>query len=236
MGPARGIIRPMKVRSSSSALDPGRDEALVRRCLEGDQRAWNDLVRRYERLVYSIGLSYRLSEEDLGDVFQEVFAALVRGLPRLRDARAICRWISSTTDRTARAAAFKIRREWALRAGDDEIVLRIPADLAAAGVGLEVLEEQALVRLGLAALPPRCRRLIEALYYEDPVPSYAALSRRFSLPVGSLGPTRARCMDRLRKLLLEQQALGERISDAGSATSVAKEPGRRLRAGAWPNS
>jgi len=188
----------MKPPERSPSLDPAYDAQLVQRCLAGDARAWELLVRRYERLVYAVARSYHLSDSDLGDVFQEVFAALVRGLPRLREARALCRWLSSTTDRIARATALRSRRE-RMRTADDPAALdSLPADLPAAGADLEALEEQTLVRLALAALPERCRGLLYALYYEDPPPAYAVLARRLGVPVGSLGPTRARCIDRLR--------------------------------------
>src|SRR5881628_3358589 len=150
------------------ALDPGEDARLVERCRAGDARAWEELVRRYERLVYAVARSYHLSDTDLGDVFQEVFAALVRGLPRLREARALCRWLSSTTDRIARATALRSRRERMRTAGDPEALESLPADVPAAGADLEAVEEQTLVRLALAALPERCRGLLYALYYEDP--------------------------------------------------------------------
>jgi RNA polymerase sigma factor (sigma-70 family) len=188
----------MKPAERSPLLDPAFDARLVERCLAGDARAWELLVRRYERLVYAVAHSYHLSEPDLGDVFQDVFTALVRGLPRLREARALCRWLSSTTDRIARATALRLRRERMRTAGDPTSLETLPADLPAAGANLEALEEQTLVRLALAALPERCRGLLHALYYEDPPPAYATLARRLGVPVGSLGPTRARCIDRLR--------------------------------------
>jgi len=188
----------MKSPGRSPLLDPGFDARLVERCLAGEARAWELLVRRYERLVYAVARSYHLSDTDLGDVFQEVFAALVRGLPRLREARALCRWLSSTTDRIARATALRSRRERMRTAGDPEALESLPADMPAAGADLEAVEEQTLVRLALAALPERCRGLLYALYYEDPPPAYAVLARRLGVPVGSLGPTRARCFDRLR--------------------------------------
>jgi len=100
----------MTPATDRSRLDPAHDELLVERCLAGDERAWEALVRRYERLVYSVGLSYQLSENDLGDLFQDVFAALVKGLPRLREPRALCRWIASTSDRIARATSLRLRR------------------------------------------------------------------------------------------------------------------------------
>src|SRR5437660_11586543 len=109
-------------------LDPDEDAKLVQRCLEGDARAWESLVHRHERLVYSVARSYRLSPLDAGDVFQDVFAALVRGLPRIRDARALVRWLSSTTERIARATALRRRREMALGIADEATGLeQLPA-------------------------------------------------------------------------------------------------------------
>src|SRR5439155_5608586 len=102
-------------------LDPLEDSRLVDGCLAGDARAWEALVRRHERLVYAVARSYRLLESDLGDVFQEVFAALVTGLPRLREPRALVRWLSSATQRIARATALRRRREGALAAAPTEI-------------------------------------------------------------------------------------------------------------------
>src|SRR5262249_62264416 len=67
----------------SGELDPDLDARLVGRCVDGDPKAWEALVRRHERLVYAIGRSYRLNDEDMGDVFQDVFTALLKGLPRL---------------------------------------------------------------------------------------------------------------------------------------------------------
>jgi len=175
-------------------------------------------VARHERLVYAVARSYRLSDGDLADVFQEVFAALVGGLPRLREPRTLVRWLSSTTQRIARATALRRRREHALSAGDPT-ELAIPATQAAIEADLERLEEQALVRHAMEALPPRCRRLLEALYYEDPVPAYADIARRLGVPMGSIGPTRARCFERLRAALSALTTDPAGIREAPTPTS-----------------
>jgi RNA polymerase sigma factor (sigma-70 family) len=212
---------------SSHVLNPDEDVRLVALCVRGDAAAWEALVRRHERLVYAIARSYRLSEADTGDVFQEVFAALVRGLPRMRDSRALCRWLSSTTERIARATALRRRREEALAAPTDPTALaNMSADEPPVGAELERLEEQARVRLALSALPERCRSLIQALYYEEPPPQYAELARRLRLPVGSLGPTRARCFDRLRRILSTQDEQEGRITGDGRDTSEQREASR----------
>lgn len=198
-------------------LDPLEDQRLVDRCLVGDAGAWQSLVRRHERLVYAVARSYRLSESDLGDVFQEVFAALVSGLPRLREPRALVRWLSSTTQRIARTTALRRRREQALSAAPEEIP-RLAAEDPPVGADLERLEEQALIRLALTALAPRCRRLIDALYYEDPAPAYAEIARRLGLPMGSIGPTRARCLERLRVAMEALSSPPSRIRSADAPT------------------
>jgi len=192
------------MKFGSGELDPELDARLVARCLEGEARAWEALVRRHERLVYSIGRSYRLGDEDMGDVFQEVFTALLKGLPRLRDGRTLVRWLASTTERIARTTALRRRKEAAREDHGEDTVERLVDHQEEVGADLERVERQHQVRLALAGVSERCRRLLEALYYEDPTPSYSELSQRLGVPVGSLGPTRARCMERLKGHLESQ--------------------------------
>lgn len=213
----------MRLPKRAGQLDPELDARLVQRCLDGDPRAWDALVRRHERLVYAVGRSWRLEDDDMGDVFQEVFAALVKGLPRLRDGRALVRWLSSTTDRIARTVALRRRRELSLRGGDDDAIQRLADPAQPIGADLELLERQATVRLAFTGLSERCQRLLHALYYEDPSPAYGALALRLGVPVGSLGPTRARCMDKLRGLL-EADGAAAGISGEAAPTS-GSEPG-----------
>ncbi len=227
-----GILLRVKDSEGHSRLDPGEDERLVERCLAGDERAWDAIVRRHERLVYAVARSYRLSDPELGDVFQEVFAALVRGLPRLREPRTLVRWLASTTERIARATALRRRREEALtdpvdprfEATEQDSAEPVEADLVR-------LEEQALVRLVLARLPTRCQEMLRAMFYEDPPPAYAELARRLGMPVGSLGPTRARCFEQLRRILPRLEAPDSRISGPFRRTSAIEDPPpRRNRA------
>ncbi len=212
--------------SSPLRLDPDQDHRLVQRCLQGDARAWEALVRRHERLVHAVARTWRVSDDDMGDVFQEVFAALVRSLPRMRDGRALVRWLATTTERVARAAALRARRAQALApATDPEILARHAAAEPDVGDDLERLERQALLRLALGALGGRCRELLTALYYEDPTPAYAEVARRLGVPVGSLGPTRARCFQKMREALARLSAdEGPGITRAGRPTSRGEGP------------
>jgi RNA polymerase sigma factor (sigma-70 family) len=217
--PFAGMAIPQAIR-----LDPALDARLVERCRAGDARAWGELVRRHERLVYAIGRSYRLSDDDQADLFQDVFSALVRSLPRLRETRTLVRWLAVTSDRIARATALRRRREQALSEPDSGPALAGLADPdAGVEASLERLEAQATVRLALESLAPRCRDLLRALYQEDPTPSYAAISRRLGVPVGSLGPTRARCMERLRAGLDALAPRAGRIRERAAPTSEAEE-------------
>lgn len=201
----------MKLRGSGE-LDPELDARLVARCLQGESRAWDALVRRHERLVYSIGRSYRLTDEDMGDVFQDVFTALFKGLPRLRDGRTLVRWLASTTERIARTTALRRRRDAAREDRDELTFANLEDQGEAIGADLERVERQHQVRRALGGVPDRCKRLLEALYYEDPTPSYSELSQRLGVPVGSLGPTRARCMERLKSQLDQGASEPEGIS------------------------
>jgi len=200
--------------SGSGELDPELDARLVARCIDGDARAWEALVRRHERLVYSIGRSYRLADEDMADVFQDVFTALLKGLPRLRDSRTLVRWLSSTSERIARTTALKRRREAAREDHEDETFANLEDQGEAVGADLEKVERQHQLRMAMGAVSERCKRLLEALYYEDPTPSYTELSQRLGVPVGSLGPTRARCMERLKGNFEQLHGDPEGISEA----------------------
>jgi len=212
-GPCRYASTPMKPRVSGE-LDPELDARLVARCLDGESRAWDALVFRHERLVYAIGRAYRLADEDMGDVFQDVFTALFKGLHRLRDGRALVRWLASTTERVARTTALRRRREVAREVRGDLTLAKLEDHGEAIGADLERVERQHQVRLAMAGVPERCKRLLAALYYEDPIPSYNELSLRLGVPVGSLGPTRARCMDQLRSRLEHAIRDGDVISGA----------------------
>jgi RNA polymerase sigma factor (sigma-70 family) len=162
-------------------------------CLDGDTAAWRELVARYERLVFSIPRRYGLSDADCQDVFQNVFAALVRELPRLRDRESLAKWLMTTTHRIAWRQGM-VQRPAAL-AGEAFDPAAPPPDLAVRW------ERQHLVHEALRRMGGRCEQLLACLYLEDPRPTYEAIARRLELPLGSIGPTRARCMARLLEVM-----------------------------------
>jgi RNA polymerase sigma factor (sigma-70 family) len=179
---------------------PGRDDLpvadLAARAKDGDQQAWDTLVERYSPLVWSICRRYRLGRADANDVGQDVWLRLVSHLDTIRDPAALAGWLATTTSRQCARAASAARRPRA--AGPMLEVDTIP-DTNAATAGQELLqaERHAALREALAELPPPCQRLL-ALLLEDPPLSYATISAKLGIPVGSIGPTRGRCLHKLR--------------------------------------
>jgi RNA polymerase sigma factor (sigma-70 family) len=166
------------------------DDDLIEDCLRGDQSAWQDLVHRYQRLVYSIAHAYRLQPDDASDVFQQVWVELYQRLSSIRDIRALPAWLATVTRRKSLTLVRSSRGTEPIDEDYPEISRRIAA----------VENEHALER-ALDQLPDRSRRLVELLYLTPEEPSYAAIAAELGMPVPSIGPTRARCLEKLRKLL-----------------------------------
>jgi RNA polymerase sigma factor (sigma-70 family) len=170
---------------------------LVVRARRGDQQAWDTLVERYAPLVWSICRRYRLSSADTDDVGQNVWLHLVTHLGTLRDPAALPGWIATTTRRecgqACRAARPAHTVSWELETGD------LPgAGAESAESGLLAAERDAALRQAFSCLPSDGQQLI-ALLIEDPPVPYAQISARLGIPVGSIGPTRRRCLDKLRR-------------------------------------
>lgn len=185
--------------SESNAGEPDmRDDEhrLLAACLSGDQRAWESLVDRYGRLVFSVPRRYGLSPEACDDVFQSVFLIAFRELSSLRDGRSLTKWlITIAHHETGRWAARAAR---ATGRSLPEIPDVAPGDL------VERLERQQMVREALAELGGRCEELLIALFSGPERPDYAAVAARLKMPVGSLGPTRARCLEKMLRILGER--------------------------------
>ncbi len=176
------------------------DVDLVRRCIDGEASAWSELILRYRRLIYSIPFGFRLPAGDADEIFQLVSMKLLEHLPQLRRAETLASWIAVTTRRECLALLRAQRRTQPLAEGaEDEIEAESP-DIAA---NLHEIECQHALALAFERLDATCRELLGALFLEDPRPSYEELSARIDRPVGSLGPTRSRCLEKLRELYLD---------------------------------
>jgi RNA polymerase sigma factor (sigma-70 family) len=176
---------------------------LVRRCLRKDSRAWGQLVDRFQNLVYSIPRRYGLNEDDAADVFQATFQALLRNLDRIESARTIPKWLAVTASRESlrikRIAGKSVAAE---DRGLDLDTIVDNEERSAEENAVDADRAETLRRL-TKELNERCRDLLTMLYLEDD-PSYQEISDKLAMPIGAIGPTRARCLDKLRKKLQEE--------------------------------
>ena len=170
---------------------------LVARAGKGDELAWDALVERYAPLIWSICRRYRLTRTDAEDVAQVVWLYLVDQLGRIREPQALPAWLVTTT----RRECFRVQRA-ALRSCPAGFMLDAEDTLDDKGMTTEqellVAERQAALREAFTQLPPAGQQLMTLLIADPPLP-YAEVSARLGIPVGSIGPTRSRYLDRMRR-------------------------------------
>jgi RNA polymerase sigma factor (sigma-70 family) len=182
------------------------DATLLAAVARGDARAAGVLVERYQALVYSIPARYRLPPDVRDDVFQSVFLALVRSAASLRDAQSLPKWLITTTARECWRQAAQ-RGQGTGRGHADTGDGAATGDLDAAARDelpeAEVVrfEEQHRLHAALARLGGRCEALLRALFLDRAQPAYGEIARRLGMPIGSIGPIRARCLKKLAEFL-----------------------------------
>lgn len=181
------------------------DSEIVKACLQGNALAWEALIKRYQRLIYSLPLKARLSQDDAADIFQAVCLKLYEKLEALRDHEKLSSWIITTTTRECWRLANRQRKERPADGWSDEEQDEKLQQLASDSPLIEeqriVLEQQQAVRQAVGALPERCKDLLTLLFYKNDELSYTEIARQMAMPVASIGPTRARCLEKLKKLL-----------------------------------
>ncbi len=193
----RSKPRPARTRpAEGSALGiDATDAVLVERARAGDERAWRLLVDRYAGLVYSVPRRHRLGNDQCDDVFQVTFTSLWRNLDRLRDPATLPKWLITTAYRES----LRVRRTGAVGAGDPSVDREDAAP--APETDLVRGERQHALHLALTRLGGKCEPLLRALFLDPLEPNYQAISQRLGMPVGSIGPVRARCLRKLLELL-----------------------------------
>jgi RNA polymerase sigma factor (sigma-70 family) len=198
---------------------------LLNAAAAGDAAAWKELVESFSGLVWSVTRGYRLSSADAADVFQTVWLRLAEHLDRIRNPSHVGAWLATT----ARNESLRVAR------GSTRIIITDSPELLDSGQADERSPEQALLDSEQAALDAdrgarlwrafgelsvRCQRLLRVLTATPP-PSYAEVAAALDIPVGSIGPTRARCLQRLR-----QRLAGE--------VSGSEKPAPNHEPGLWP--
>lgn len=173
------------------------DREIVEAAIARDERAWRLLVDRYSRLVYSIPRRRGLAPEACEDIFQNVFAIIAKELRGLRDIGSLPKWIITTATRETWRVGRKIK------ADSGATVTIESSDPPAAPAADEVarLERQHEVHRALTALGGRCEQLLRAIFLDRSKPSYESIADRLGIPMGSIGPTRARCLAKLAELV-----------------------------------
>lgn len=180
-------------------LQDNSDKALLRACRQGNEAAWEQLVAKYERLVYAIPLNYGLSRDEAADIAQHSFILLLQNLDSLRDDERLGGWLATVARRHSWRALSRHQREHSTPP-DELATLPNQFDHSQR----QQQERQELLEWlmsGLNQLDDRCRQLLLALYFESDQPSYEAIASQLNLRVGSIGPTRARCLARLKAYL-----------------------------------
>ncbi len=192
--PVAAARRKVGSRPTKVTIQP--DARLVRACLEGNQTAWDEMVDRYGRLVYSIPRRYGFSDADADDVFQTVFVILYQKLGQVRDVDRLSAWLIRTTHREC----YRIGKQSSRYADLDQVIEDVgsPADDDAL-----VWERRQMVRQALRQLGGRCEELLTALFYAAGDPSYEVIAEQLGTKIGSIGPTRARCFRKLERILID---------------------------------
>jgi len=194
-----------EVRSYTLAMD-GAPGALVRRAASGDKTAWAPLVERYNSLVWSIARSFRMSGEDASDVVQTTWLRLVEHLDRIKDPDAVGSWLATT----ARNECLAHLRRRGRQGISLEVVPEVADSGAAPGEGVLARERDAELWEALNHISGPCQQLLRILA-SDPPPSYQEVGVALDMPIGSIGPTRARCLRKLRQSIAANAHRGNRM-------------------------
>ncbi len=203
-------MRPSLNRQRTHLIDDDCPDAeLIDRCQQGQQLAWATLVRRYQRLIYTVALRGGLAEDNAAEVFQATFVRLHEHLHRLRDPERLRAWLVTTAKREMLLMRERMSRHMPLQGDDGELtaagraVDECPDPDPLPEEHLSQLQQSQRLQRALARLDGRSQRWAELLFLqEEPMP-YGEIANLMQVAVGSIGPTRARLLDKLRKLLGE---------------------------------
>ena len=176
------------------------DRRLVEECLKGSQEAWSTLIEKYKNLIFSIPIKYRFSQDDAADIFQAVCLELLSELPSLRKPEALPKWIMQVT---AHKCIHGKRQQQRTRLGDFNDQTFDPNVSPAGENILREAEQEQSIRQAIAELPLRCQQLMRMLFFEQPAIPYQEVARKLEIAPGSIGFIRQRCLERLRKKLIQ---------------------------------
>jgi len=193
-------MSPVRAAAEKRTAPAWDDTRLVKECLRGNEQAWSLLIDKYKALIYSIPVKYGLPPHEAADVFQATCAELLVRLPDLREPRALPKWLMQV----AHHECYRWKRQQQrVVSRDGEPDLPEPETPPIAETVLQQAQEEQMLREAMGVLSPQCRRLVELLFFETPARPYADVAKELGLAVGSIGFTRQKCIDRLRRQLDE---------------------------------
>jgi RNA polymerase sigma factor (sigma-70 family) len=175
------------------------DSALIAACLEGNQQAWEALIDKYKRLIYSIPFKYGAGPEDAADIFQSVCIEVFNSLGQLKNAGSLRSWLITVAVRQS----YRWKKKQGQYVELDAMEPEVAEELAAVPETVLQIQQEQIVREIVDKLPSRCAELVRLLFFEQPPLPYAEVARRLGLATGSIGFIRGRCLERLRKILVE---------------------------------
>jgi RNA polymerase sigma factor (sigma-70 family) len=174
-------------------------ERLVCECCKGNQAAWSALIEKYKNLIFSIPIKFGLSREDAADICQAVCVDLLSDLPRLREPRALPKWLMQASYHKC----LRFRRQ-KLDLLDDPAHIEERPETRTEELPEEMLyqlQREQMLRDAVATLPARCNRLIGLLFFDEPPRPYQEVAKELKLATGSIGFIRGRCLKLLRQRL-----------------------------------
>lgn len=191
-------MSPERLGAGKGAAPAWDDARLVRECLRGNEEAWSLLIDRYKALIYSIPVKYGLPRHDAADVFQVTCTELLVRLPELREPRALPKWLMQV----AHHECYRWKRQQQrVISRDSETDLPEPETPPIAESVIQQTQEEQILREAMNELSSQCRKLVELLFFETPSRPYAEIAKELGLAVGSIGFTRQKCIERLRRQL-----------------------------------
>ena len=178
---------------------------LVEKAREGDGGAWAELVARFGGMIAATGRRYRLPPADVAELQQTTWLRLVENLHRIEQPERVGGWLATTA---RRESLQLLRRAAKYRSGADQMLANMPDRHLPEPDARPIAEErETVLRAAWDQLKPRCQELLALLITDDPL-AYKDLSKLLQMPVGSIGPTRARCLEHLRRLVEEEGMAG----------------------------
>ena len=174
------------------------DTRLVKECLAGSEEAWSALIDKYKALIYSIPVKYGLPQQEAAEVFQATCVELLTSLPELREPKALPKWLMQV----AHHQCYRWKKQqMRLVSRDGDETLPEPLTPAIADTLVQQTQEEQMLREAMGTLTPQCRRLVELLFLEMPARPYTEVAAELGLALGSIGFTRQKCMESLRRNL-----------------------------------